>query len=67
MLWASVIACKLARFTGKFIKDFIDKVVHDPHGPIGGANVWMNLLQNLEYVDLVSLNVPMPLLFLDVW
>ncbi|KAI7998297.1 hypothetical protein LOK49_LG10G01022 [Camellia lanceoleosa] len=34
----------------------VDETVHDPHSLARDPNIWMNLLQNLEDVDLVSLN-----------
>ncbi|KAL4566540.1 hypothetical protein LXL04_030656 [Taraxacum kok-saghyz] len=53
------------RLLSELLEDVADKTVHDPHGFTGDTDVRMNLLQNLEEVDLVSLDALLALLLLN--
>lgn len=51
-----VVAGKSGSFLREFLKDVIDETVHDTHSLAGNTDIGMNLLQDLEDVDLVSLD-----------
>ncbi|RDX70054.1 hypothetical protein CR513_50743, partial [Mucuna pruriens] len=61
-----VVASKSRRFLSELLKDIVDEAVHDPHGLAGDPDVRVHLLQNLEYVNLVSLHTLRLLLLLFV-
>ncbi|GER54348.1 nucleobase-ascorbate transporter 12 [Striga asiatica] len=43
------------RLHDELLEDVVDEAVHYPHGLARDPDVWVNLLQDLEYVDLVRL------------
>ncbi|GER53706.1 cell division control 48-E-like protein [Striga asiatica] len=60
-----VVPRETGRLLGELLKDVVDEAVHDTHGLARDPDVRVNLLQNLEDVDLVSLNALLrPLLLL---
>ncbi|KAF8102312.1 hypothetical protein N665_0198s0025 [Sinapis alba] len=61
-----VVPRKLGRLTSKFLENVVDETVHDPHCLARDSDVWVNLLQHLEDVDLVSLHALLRTLLLLV-
>lgn len=53
--WLLIVASKTRRLLSKFLKYIVDEAVHDAHGLTGDSNVRMNLFEDLEDVNLVSL------------
>ncbi len=41
----------------QFLEDVVNKTIHDAHGLAGDPDVRMDLLQDLEYIDLVGFYV----------
>ena len=60
--WLLVIASQSGNLLSELLEDIVDEAVHDPHGLAGDIDVWVNLLQDLEDVDLVSLHAFLHLL-----
>jgi len=52
-----VVPSELRRLARQFLKNIIYKGIHDSHGLAGYTDIWMNLLENLEDIDLVGLNI----------
>ncbi|WZZ21702.1 hypothetical protein YC2023_123089 [Brassica napus] len=51
-----VVPRKLGTLTSELLEDVVDEAVHDPHRFARDSDVGVNLLQDLEDVDLVSLD-----------
>ena len=60
-----VVVGKTAGLSSDALKEIIDKRVHDAHGLGGDTGVRVNLLQHLVDVDLVGLDLGLPLLARD--
>ena len=54
--WLLVVASQSGSLLSELLEDIVDEAVHDPHGLARDTDVWVNLLQDLEDVDLVSLH-----------
>ncbi|KAF4376799.1 hypothetical protein F8388_025670 [Cannabis sativa] len=62
--WLLVVASELGGFLSEFLEYIVDETVHDSHSFAGDSDIWMNLFQNFEDVDLVSLHTLLRSLFL---
>ena len=60
--WLLVVASQSGSLLSELLEDIVDEAVHDPHGLARDTDVWVNLLQDLEDVDLVSLHAFLHLL-----
>ena len=50
-----VVVRQTRRLSGDTLKDIVYERVHDAHGLAGDASVWMDLFQDLVYVDRITL------------
>ena len=46
-----VVADESAALTGDLLEDVVDERVHDGHGSLADAGLWVNLLENSVDVD----------------
>ena len=63
--WLLVVSGELGSLSRDLLEDIVDKGVHDAHGLGGDTGVRVNLLQHLVDVDLVGLDLGLPLLARD--
>ena len=63
--WLLVVSGELGSLSSDLLEDIVDKGVHDAHGLGGDTGVRVNLLQHLVDVDLVGLDLGLPLLARD--
>ncbi len=42
---------ELGRFGGDLLEDVVDEGVHDRHGSLGDAGLWVNLLEDSVDID----------------
>ena len=55
--------CQSGSLSIEFLKDVVDKAVHDGHGLAGDTGLWVHLFQDFLDVDAVGF-LPPPLPFL---